>query len=139
MGFVRESEDKILPIVSPMVKSHRKILKWQMSTPVSESRLGTRRGEQSLLYFDFQFTPLIICCVNKQELSNSIGKCYDNTKYLFFRAEMVPELSSHYKSILDNLGLENPNREGLADTPMRAAKAMLFFTKVGRAMLKEQS
>lgn len=78
----RESEDKILPIVSPMVKSHRKILKWQMSTPVSESR-----------------------------------------------AEMVPELSSHYKSILDNLGLENPNREGLADTPMRAAKAMLFFTK----------
>ena len=43
---------------------------------------------------------------------------------------MVPELSSHYKSILGNLGLENPNREGLADTPMRAAKAMLFFTKV---------
>ena len=51
-------------------------------------------------------------------------------RLIYFRAEMVPERSSHYKSILDNLGLENPNREGLADTPMRAAKAMLFFTKV---------
>ena len=45
------------------------------------------------------------------------------------RAEMVPEIAAMYKSILDNLG-ENSSREGLLDTPLRAAKAMLFFTKV---------
>lgn len=45
------------------------------------------------------------------------------------RAEMVPEIAGMYKSILDSLG-ENSSREGLLDTPLRAAKAMLFFTKV---------
>ena len=45
------------------------------------------------------------------------------------RAEMVPEIAEMYKSILDHLG-DNSTREGLLDTPQRAAKAMLFFTKV---------
>jgi len=37
-------------------------------------------------------------------------------------------LSASYRNILKHIG-ENPNREGLLDTPMRAAKAMNFFTK----------
>ena len=37
-------------------------------------------------------------------------------------------VAEHYKAILRLLG-EDPEREGLQDTPMRAAKAMLFFTK----------
>ncbi|XP_063870913.1 GTP cyclohydrolase 1-like isoform X1 [Scylla paramamosain] len=44
------------------------------------------------------------------------------------REEMLPELASSYRSLLKNLG-EDTEREGLLKTPMRAAKAMLFFTK----------
>ena len=39
----------------------------------------------------------------------------------------LDDLAGHYYSILDGLG-ENPEREGLKDTPMRAAKAMQFLT-----------
>ena len=49
------------------------------------------------------------------------------------RAEMVPEIAAMYKSILHSLG-ENSSREGLLDTPLRAAKAMLFFTKVNSSL-----
>ena len=38
-------------------------------------------------------------------------------------------MADSYKALLVNIG-ENPEREGLIDTPMRAAKAMTFFTKV---------
>merc|ERR1712142_324820 len=44
------------------------------------------------------------------------------------REDMVPALAASYRNILKHIG-ENPNREGLLDTPMRAAKAMNFFTK----------
>lgn len=37
-------------------------------------------------------------------------------------------IAEHYKAILKELG-ENPEREGLLDTPKRAAKAMSFLTK----------
>jgi hypothetical protein len=37
-------------------------------------------------------------------------------------------IADHYRAILRLLG-EDPEREGLLDTPMRAAKAMQFFTK----------
>lgn len=37
-------------------------------------------------------------------------------------------LESHYREILEQLG-EDPTREGLVDTPKRAAKAMQFLTR----------
>lgn len=41
---------------------------------------------------------------------------------------MTEELANHYKAILSELG-EDPEREGLLDTPARASKAMSFLTK----------
>jgi len=41
---------------------------------------------------------------------------------------MIDTISAHYKGILEGLG-EDPQREGLRDTPMRAAKAMSFLTE----------
>ena len=40
----------------------------------------------------------------------------------------IAELAGHYEAILRLLG-ENPEREGLKKTPMRAAKAMWYATK----------
>jgi GTP cyclohydrolase I len=40
---------------------------------------------------------------------------------------MIDTLTGHYRAILEALG-ENPQREGLRDTPKRAAKAMAFLT-----------
>merc|ERR1712165_585118 len=37
-------------------------------------------------------------------------------------------MADSYRNLLINIG-ENPDREGLLDTPMRAAKAMMLFTK----------
>ncbi|MDX1756943.1 MAG: GTP cyclohydrolase I FolE [Marinobacter sp.] len=45
-------------------------------------------------------------------------------------------LSSHFRHIIEQLG-EDPQREGLADTPMRAAKAMQFLTKGYQETLEE--
>lgn len=44
------------------------------------------------------------------------------------REEMLPAVAASYRNILKQMG-EDPTREGLLDTPMRAAKAMSFFTK----------
>lgn len=41
--------------------------------------------------------------------------------------ELVKKLASHYEEILRLIG-ENPDREGLKKTPLRAAKAMLDIT-----------
>ena len=41
---------------------------------------------------------------------------------------MSDTLAAHYKAILEGLG-EDSSREGLRDTPQRAAKAMQFLTK----------
>ena len=45
------------------------------------------------------------------------------------RADLVPVIAEKYRDILRDLG-EDFNRDGLIDTPLRAAKALLFFTKV---------
>ncbi len=44
-----------------------------------------------------------------------------------YNDETVNELAYHYKEILRLIG-EDPQREGLLDSPMRIAKAMQFFT-----------
>ena len=40
---------------------------------------------------------------------------------------MSDKIANHYKQILEHLG-EDPSREGLRDTPLRAARAMQFLT-----------
>jgi len=44
-----------------------------------------------------------------------------------YNTETVNELAYHYKEILRLIG-EDPQREGLLNSPMRIAKAMQFFT-----------
>lgn len=41
---------------------------------------------------------------------------------------LIDSISDMYKNILNDMG-ENPNREGLVKTPVRAAKAMQFLTQ----------
>jgi len=45
-----------------------------------------------------------------------------------FNNDRINQLTHHYKEILKLIG-ENPEREGLLDTPERVAKAMLFLTQ----------
>ena len=45
-----------------------------------------------------------------------------------YNPELIESLSSHYQSVLKQIG-ENPQREGLLKTPERVAKAMLFLTQ----------
>lgn len=42
--------------------------------------------------------------------------------------KLLDDLTGHYRAIIDGLG-EDPCREGLQDTPKRAAKAMQFLTR----------
>lgn len=45
-----------------------------------------------------------------------------------YNPELIDSLSTHYHSVLKQIG-ENPHREGLLKTPERVAKAMLFLTQ----------
>jgi GTP cyclohydrolase I len=45
-----------------------------------------------------------------------------------FSPEKLEKLQAHYKEILELIG-ENPDREGLLDTPFRVAKSMQFLTQ----------
>jgi GTP cyclohydrolase IA len=49
---------------------------------------------------------------------------------------MTEELANHYRRIILELG-EDPDREGLRDTPKRAAKAMQFLTAAINQTLEE--
>lgn len=51
-------------------------------------------------------------------------------------ASHVADISEHYREIINSLG-EDANREGLVDTPQRAAKAMRFLTRGYRQNLDE--
>ncbi len=53
-----------------------------------------------------------------------------------FDDETTHKLAFHYKEILGLLG-EDPNREGLLETPVRVAKAMQFMTQGYHANAKE--
>ncbi|MBD5194149.1 MAG: GTP cyclohydrolase I FolE [Bacteroidales bacterium] len=48
-------------------------------------------------------------------------------KQNIYDPKLVEEIASHYKAILKLIG-ENPDREGLQKTPVRAAKALLDIT-----------
>jgi len=45
-----------------------------------------------------------------------------------YNHKLVDSISDMYKNIIDDVG-ENPSREGLLKTPVRAAKAMQFLTQ----------
>jgi GTP cyclohydrolase I len=47
---------------------------------------------------------------------------------LFMSNSLTDDLAGHYRAIIDGLG-ENCDREGLQNTPLRAAKAMQFLTR----------
>lgn len=48
---------------------------------------------------------------------------------------MIEQLTDNYRAILQGIG-EDPSREGLRDTPMRAAKAMAYLTEGYRTDLE---
>ena len=52
-------------------------------------------------------------------------------------SKLLDDLSGHFRAIIDGLG-EDPDREGLQDTPMRAAKAMQFLTRGYQQDLEER-
>ena len=49
---------------------------------------------------------------------------------------MTEQLAKHYRQIIEGLG-EDPEREGLRDTPKRAAKAMQFLNHGYQQSLEE--
>jgi len=62
-------------------------------------------------------------------LNNGIGTA-ENSGYLKverYDPQTTPLIAAAYKTVLANIG-ENPEREGLQNTPMRVAKAMQFLT-----------
>jgi len=48
----------------------------------------------------------------------------------------IDTLTKHYRGLLQSVG-ENPSRDGLRDTPKRAAKAMTYLTRGYQQNLKE--
>ncbi|MEE4256194.1 MAG: GTP cyclohydrolase I FolE [Bacteroidales bacterium] len=55
------------------------------------------------------------------------NKLLDYKKIESFDPEKIEKLTTHYAEILKLIG-DDPNREGLRDTPLRVAKAIQYFT-----------
>jgi len=55
------------------------------------------------------------------------NKLLDYEKIESFDPEKIEKLTTHYAEILKLIG-DDPNREGLRDTPLRVAKAIQYFT-----------
>ena len=66
----------------------------------------------------------LLCVRSCAPLTDTIGR------------RMTEEIANHYRQIITALG-EDPQREGLQDTPMRAAKAMQFLTHGYHQSLEE--
>ena len=65
------------------------------------------------------------------EIINNGVKTFEDSGYVRidkWNDEKTAKLAEHYKAILELIG-ENPDREGLVDTPVRVAKAIQFLTK----------
>ncbi len=65
------------------------------------------------------------------EIVNNGVKTFEDSGYVRidkWNDEKTTKLAKHYKAILELIG-ENPDREGLVDTPERVAKAIQFLTK----------
>lgn len=60
----------------------------------------------------------------------------ENNKIDGLDRETVEQIASHYKAILTLVG-EDPERDGLKKTPMRAAKALAYLTSGYRKIRKK--
>eukprot|EP00096_Caligus_rogercresseyi_P014125 TRINITY_DN6653_c0_g1_i1.p1 TRINITY_DN6653_c0_g1~~TRINITY_DN6653_c0_g1_i1.p1 ORF type:complete len:220 (-),score=79.72 TRINITY_DN6653_c0_g1_i1:74-733(-) len=63
------------------------------------------------------------CSSNREALTRLDSRFYRDQK-----DHSIPVMAEHYKQIIRSMG-EDPERSGLKDTPLRAAKAMMFFSK----------
>ena len=64
--------------------------------------------------------------LNSLHFADSLGDC----------CKMTETISEHYKAIIESLG-EDIHRDGLVDTPKRAAKAMQYLTRGYQQSLEE--